>query len=231
MKAFMWIYMKYMIEECFSWYVSRLTHNYWLLETPTLLLHNGIPQMEARICKGKILLRPSDDRTRAMPAHHYTLENERLEPESHLSEKENHLPNLHDIGFHVNFQGVFGISGWFFLHLLHKFICQWFSFELPVTYLIQGMSFQRLQLRLDRSFGSKAFPGSHFSHKNGQLQNVEVSISCLRFSKKKKRAHDLGVTSFPFHFLQVHPNQHQERKTRVFRYKITGDSRKVWDSF
>ena len=35
----------------------------------------------------------------------YTLENERLEPENHLFEKENHLPNLHDFGFHVNFQG------------------------------------------------------------------------------------------------------------------------------
>ena len=39
----------------------------------------------------------------------------KMEPESDLSEKENHLPNLHDIGFHVNFQG-----GWHHFHFISR---------------------------------------------------------------------------------------------------------------
>ena len=37
-----------------------------------------------------------------------------MEPENHLFEKENHLPNLHDFGFHVNFWGTIRHFGCFF---------------------------------------------------------------------------------------------------------------------
>ena len=39
----------------------------------------------------------------------YTLENERLEPENHLFEKEQHLPNLHFGVLCVFFRGVSGM--------------------------------------------------------------------------------------------------------------------------
>ena len=36
-----------------------------------------------------------------------------MEPTNHPIRKENHLPNLHDFGFHINFPGVYYTSHWF----------------------------------------------------------------------------------------------------------------------
>ena len=148
----MWIYLGYMIEECFSWYVSWLTKVLIAWNSDTSSTYATVFRKwkrefaNATCCWGQVIVLERYLRKwcqvqrlglkatelcfpQNLAQGHCTLEID-MEPESHLSEKENHLSNL---SFWVlcQFSGGYRIS-LYFLHLLHKFICPWFKpFELP----------------------------------------------------------------------------------------------------